>query len=382
MCPRQSEIIWEAEPHTIAKITILKNYLFAWFQIFGRTRIGSDLLYVDGFAGPGHYANHSQGSPLAALMAAREVLATSGRAWKAGDIHCAFIEADRQTANHLEEHVAPLSRFPRLRVQVLAMPFAQGLDQLKEQMPNSFLGPRPLFVFIDPFGPTGVSFAAVREILGSPCSEVLVNFDADGIVRILQAGASAKRDERLTDIFGDESWRALLDRPGSFRELCLETVALYKMRLRALPNVPYIFSFEMLTARRRVGQVGYFLVFAGQHPVGLRKMKGAMRTMTQDGTYQFSNARVGQQPMFRYDRPQDYSLLLHTHFVGRGPIAYSDIDDFALNETPFENPKAMLRDLEEQRRISVVSNDPRRRKGTFNEAKVTSITFLEDSLDG
>ncbi len=47
--------IWEAAPHTIAKIVILEKYLTAWFQILGRTRKNQDLWYVDGFAGPGKY---------------------------------------------------------------------------------------------------------------------------------------------------------------------------------------------------------------------------------------------------------------------------------------------------------------------------------------
>jgi hypothetical protein len=52
--------IWEATPHTIAKIAILKAYLVAWFQILGITMQGKDLTYIDGFAGPGKYTNHPE----------------------------------------------------------------------------------------------------------------------------------------------------------------------------------------------------------------------------------------------------------------------------------------------------------------------------------
>jgi three-Cys-motif partner protein len=51
--------IWNAPPHTIAKIEMLRAYLVAWFQILGRSRPGQDLLYVDGFAGPGEYLRFS-----------------------------------------------------------------------------------------------------------------------------------------------------------------------------------------------------------------------------------------------------------------------------------------------------------------------------------
>ena len=33
----ENKILWEIEPHTLAKHEILKNYLQAWFLILGRT---------------------------------------------------------------------------------------------------------------------------------------------------------------------------------------------------------------------------------------------------------------------------------------------------------------------------------------------------------
>jgi len=380
----RTSVTWNANPHTLAKIAILKRYLLAWFQIFGRTRTGQDLLYVDGFAGPGHYANHNEGSPVAALVAAREVLAASGSAWKAGDIHCAFIEADRATAAHLNEHLEPFLSTPRLHVRILHDEFARGVSRLKAQRPASFAGRQPLFVFVDPFGATGVPFSMIRDILGSPASEVLINFDADGIERIMRAGMAAKSDPVLTNVFGDESWRESLSRGTAFRDRCLLAVELYKSRLRALPNVRYVFSFEMLTSRTRVGQTGYFLIFASQHPRGLGKMKEAMKGMDQAGDYRFSNARVGQTTMFRFDRPEDFSPLLLARFAGRRGVPYPnpEILDFALNETPFVNPKSMLKTLEEQGSIRVASADPKRRKGTFNEQKRLYIDFLEGHPHG
>jgi three-Cys-motif partner protein len=102
--PKKHSTVWPAEPHTIAKIAILEGYLQAWFPIFGRVKGRFDLLYIDGFAGPGKYTNHSTGSPVAALRSASKALAASGAAWTAGAIHCAFIESDRARFNHLSEH--------------------------------------------------------------------------------------------------------------------------------------------------------------------------------------------------------------------------------------------------------------------------------------
>ena len=73
---------WDADPHTLAKIEILQGYLDAYFPILGRGKPGRDILYIDGFAGPGEYANSPTSSPLAALGAARSALSKTGEAWR------------------------------------------------------------------------------------------------------------------------------------------------------------------------------------------------------------------------------------------------------------------------------------------------------------
>ena len=49
--PKQT--IWKLEPHTRAKHEILKRYLQAWI-ILSQGRF-PEILYIDGFAGPGEY---------------------------------------------------------------------------------------------------------------------------------------------------------------------------------------------------------------------------------------------------------------------------------------------------------------------------------------
>lgn len=60
-----SETLWNIEPHTAAKHTILRNYLGAWFGILGQRF--SHILYIDGFCGPGRYQGEEVGSPIIAL---------------------------------------------------------------------------------------------------------------------------------------------------------------------------------------------------------------------------------------------------------------------------------------------------------------------------
>jgi hypothetical protein len=117
----------------------------------------------------------------------------------------------------------------------------------------------------------------------------------------------------------------------------------------------------------------YFLVFAGQHPLGLEKMKEAMKRFDQTGEYRFSDADSGQDSLFRYDIPEKYAMRVAEVFAGR-TVTFGILRDYALNDTPFNNPKQMLKCLESKDLI-VVETYGSRHKGTFNEEKIKSITF-------
>jgi three-Cys-motif partner protein len=378
MPPKKLETVWDAVPHTIAKITILKSYLNAWFRIMGPTKHNQEILYIDGFAGPGKYKNYDEGSPVAALKAAQGAIDSYGPKWKAGTVHCAFIEADEKRFEHLQQEIKRWDGTQGLKTYPLKMSFQEGLADLRSRLPKPFERSHPLFVFIDPFGATGAPFASVAEILKSPCSEVLINLDADGIARIFLAEENANCEETLTSIFGDSSWKTLPPKGIPFAELCHAVLDLYKKRLRSLPNIGYVFAFEMQTT---VGALNYFLVFASQHPLGLEKMKEAMKSIDQDGTYRFSDGSSNQPYLFRFNDPEIDSLRLLNRFLGQ-TVSYETLKDFALNETAFVNPKTMLRILEEQDRIKVFSQDARRRKGTFSQTDNLRIQFLKGDANG
>jgi three-Cys-motif partner protein len=374
MSPKQLPTIWRAEPHTIAKIEILTTYLVTWFQILGRSRRNEPILYVDGFAGPGEYTNYPNGSPVAALLAAQQALSLTGSNWIAGDIHCAFIETQPDRFRNLNRKIATVQTTSAIHVRTYANTFPDGIDLLQKELPGPFISQNPLFVFIDPFGATGVPFATVAELLSSPTSEVLINLDADGIARIFRAGNSAGSEKNLNEIFAGDEWRPVFRLNDAFEVLCRKILQLYKQKLLALNRVKYVFPFEMRTSSRILN---YYLVFASQHPLGLERMKEAMRKIDQSGSYRFSDASVGQSSLFRFDKPEDYSLGLYERFRGR-MVTYAQVAHFALNETPFTNPKQMLRDLECTRGLidEVTSTDPKRRKGTFNEEKISFIKFI------
>ncbi len=272
--------------------------------------------------------------------------------------------------------IEPFRALNGLEIHTYNTDFVSGLAKLRNDVPGPFEKSHPLFVFIDPFGATGAPFATIKDILSSDCSEILINLDADGIGRIFRAKGNANHDAVLTAIYGDRSWKAELDDALGFSLLCRKALHLYTEKLRAVTGVRYVFAFEMQSTS---GTLNYFLVFASKHPLGLVKMKEAMKRIDQDGSYRFADANVSQPSLLRFDNPDQYAAGLHKHFEGRNVNCEAfdnEITDYALNQTPFRNAKSMLVALEKQNLVRVVSNDAKRRKGTFKEGAIRSVEFL------
>ncbi|HLP42956.1 MAG TPA: three-Cys-motif partner protein TcmP [Fibrobacteria bacterium] len=378
MPPKKQPTIWRAEPHTIAKISILRKYLYSWFQILGRTFRGKDIWFVDGFAGPGRYTNVPEGSPLAAIGAARQALLDAAQSWQAGKIHLVFIEENEGRFRVLQEQVEGAEKDPRIECHLYIGTFEDGMGRLQSEFKAPFSSPIPFFVFIDPFGALGAPFSLVSEILQSKSSEVLINLDADGIGRIFLAERSAGSDVLLKQIFGNDMWKSVLVREEPFDITCRKVLDLYKNNLRNLSGVKYMFSFEMRTT---VSGLNYFLLFCSGHSKGLVKMKESMKHLDQDGSYRFVDSHVGQSNLLRFDDPERYAEIMWAEFGGRS-VTYAEVNDWSLNETPFVNPKKMLSVLEDRDMIAVSSSDPKRRKKTFSEESIQSIHFKKRSPHG
>jgi three-Cys-motif partner protein len=364
-------VVWDAHPHTIAKIAILKGYLNAWFRILAATHRGETILYVDGFAGPGYYSNHDEGSPLAAMRVADKTIQSLGDKFIAKKLHCAFIEDRSDRYQLLVEAAAPFVGKPHLGITKHNCEFVEGIELVRKELPAPFRGEGPLFVFADPFGGTGIPFSTFASCMQGDTAELLINLDADGIARIFSA-ENNNRDAQLTELFGNECWRTELTAWGDLKRLSVQILDLYKKRLRTLPGVDFVRSFAM---RGSKDAINYHLVFATKHPLGMRKMKEAMRAIDKTGAYSFSDAHAEQEVLFRDDKPEIYAEALFRQFAGM-TVTLRDVNVFALSETPFPNPKAMLAVLEKQGRVRVeINGNESRKAGSFPEGKIKALQF-------
>lgn len=367
--------VWDADPHTIAKIEILKNYLNAWFPIVASKFTGG-LVYIDGFSGPGSYRNHSEGSPPAALSIFRAWLSKSPERIRVREILAFFIESDSERFAVLADRLSEFDKVPRLNVTPLRGEFAVVMETLLKdaRLASSFSGGHPLLVFADPFGGTGIPFRLFERCLGSSGSELLLNFDADGVARI-HAGKNEKWEQQLDELYGSREWESELNVSGASLVKSAEmALALYKKRLLAISGVDYVWAFEM---RGKFDRINYYLIFATRNRLGMEKMKEAMRQLDSSGRFCFSDADVNQHVLFRDDDLSIFAERMHKRFNGSS-ISYEEVDRFALCESPFTNPKKMLEALSRAGRISInLKAGMKVRAHAFPEGAVESVNFFD-----
>lgn len=355
---------WAIEPHTQAKLHILRAYLQAWFPILAQGR-GGRVVYIDGFAGPGRYAGGEEGSPVIAL---RAVLNQPVLSRARIDFH--FIEADPNVATHLRAELnlldAQLRTRPHISVTVHPGEFASIYPQIAESL-GSRTNPVPTFALIDPFGWKGVPFSITADLLGRPMTEVFFNFMHEEIARFL---AHKDQLENFDELFGTRLWRPLVALKGFRRTRALHD--LYGRQLLQLAK--YVRSFTMVNQSRRVD---YFLFFATQSLKGLERMKEAMWKVDPLGEFCFSDA-TDPDALTLFGNEPDLSPL-HSFLKDRAHKSFVPIDELyaaTLIETPFlkKHARTVMKEAEAAGRLGMMTLEPRRRL-SFPEGRGIKVRF-------
>ena len=361
--PAPSTTIWPLEPHSRAKHEILKRYMQAWVPILGQSSF-SELVYIDGFAGPGRYSKGEDGSPIIALKAALE---QQNRIQP--KMTFLFVESRKDRADMLRSIVSEIEIPPNFSVKV------EG-DETRnvkfEEVVTNFLDIRttngraipPTFAFIDPFGWSGVPFELVRRILSFPSCEVLVTFMYEEINRFIGHPEQVKN---FNSFFGTEAWRQITSVSGP-RERNRQLHDLYLNQLRDSAGMKYVRSFEMRNER---DVTDYYLFYATKSLLGLKKMKEAMWRVDISGEFRFSDATDPLQLVLFGHEPQ-YNILqsqITNRFQGQ-ETTIKDIEEFVVSETAFREThykRQVLKTLETSQPPALIIIDPpaKRRPGDY-----------------
>ncbi len=351
--PRQT--IWPLEPHTRAKHEILKRYLQAWMVILSQGKF-PEILYIDGFAGPGEYEGGGPGSPIIALDTA-----LGFQPPLTAKIHFLFVEERNDRADHLRQQVALRTLPPNFSVVVeggisFETAFTHRYSNYVRQ--GRLI---PTFAFIDPFGWTGAPFSLVKQILSHRSCEVFVNFMYEEINRFI---GHPDQVVNFNSFFGTEEWKqcASASEPRT-RNRCLHDLYLRQLHTGAA----FARSFEMSNAR---DVTDYYLFYATNEMLGLKKMKEAMWKADETGEFRFSDATDANQFILFEKAPNLVALRARivAEFSGKqAPVG--DIEKFVLLKTAFREShyKGILKALEAEGRLTAVNPAQGRRAGTFGD---------------
>lgn len=352
--------LWERDPHTAAKHDILRAYLQAWFPILGR--YNRRIVYLDGFAGPGEYTDHSAGSPLIALDVALEQ-----RAHLPNEVVFYLIEQD----THRAEHLAGLVQARRdaglpetFAVEVHCDEFASDVQAMLDEIDAAGFALAPTFAFIDPFGWSGLPMTLVHRLLGYQSTEAFINFAVDPVNRFIEH-PNDKITAQMVELFGTEAvLTATAGRPSGYDALR----ELYGAQLRQAAR-----HVRFFTMHRADDRPVYDLFFATNSLKGLEKMKEAMWRADPDGHFRFSDATDPSQSVL-FDAtafvPARLLALAEHEFGGRTAVPVSAVTDWVLAETPYlgTHARTALRLGETTRRLTVPARKPNgqtRKAGTF-----------------
>lgn len=352
---------WDLEPHSRAKHEILRRYMQAWMAILGQSRY-PEFAYIDGFAGPGRYSKGEDGSPIIALKAALDHQARIG-----SKVRFLFVEERNDRANKLGQILDEIEQPPRFSVRVAGdTTFEQAVGGFLDEYTAKGQRPPPIFAFIDPFGWSGVPFQLVRRVLSFPSCEVLITFMYEEINRFI---GQPQQESNFDAFFGTDAWRqGVRLRDPQQRNRYLHD--LYLRQLRDAAGIRYVRSFEMRNDR---DVTDYYLFYATNKLLGLKKMKESMWRVDPSGEFRFSDATdsrqlvlLGREPQFEVLRGQ-----VIERFQGQ-ETTIGEIEEFVVSGTAFREThykRQVLRPLETSQppRLLLIDPPARRTPGMYPE---------------
>jgi three-Cys-motif partner protein len=345
------DTIWPIEPHTAAKHQILRQYLDAWFPILAK--YNKRIVYVDGFAGPGHYAGGEPGSPVIALKSARTHRANIG-----GELVFLFIEERHDRADRLEGEIAKLGLPAHFRVKVERGTFADRLGKALDELDADGSQIAPTFALIDPFGFSGIPYTLIQRLLSKDKCEVLITFMVDAINRWL-THPEGNIKAHIIGTFGTDDAIRIADGTGD-RAGALKN--LYHRQLKKIAK--FVRYFEM---RDRDGRVVYYLFFASNNATGHLKMKEVMWKVDPLGDFTFSDSTdPNQQILFTSPSLMLLAQDLVSKFRGIGEIPAKRIEAYIQDHTPYlrKHMGEVLGQLEADGRLKVaeIKTDGKKRR--------------------
>lgn len=246
---------------TEIKLSILRDYSTEYSKILKAQSIIKHFAYIDGFAGAGAHISETTG---------QEIDGSPTIALKSNFSHYHFIDLDGARATRLKELAAG-----RNNVSVYEGDCNNIL--LKEVFPKCrYEDYRRGLCLLDPYE-LNPKWTVVQEAGRMQSIEIFLNFMImDANMNILWNNpekVSPDQAQRMTDFWGDESWRdaAYVNQPGLFGDVPEKTtnvsiIKAYKNRLQKVAGFKHV--PEPIPMKNSKGATVYYLFFASNNQTG------------------------------------------------------------------------------------------------------------------
>lgn len=352
------DVTWPLPPHTKGKHEVLRHYLSAWFPIIGS--FAPRLAFIDGFAGPGHYAGGEPGSPVIAL----DVFRTYAARVK-GEAVFLFVEQDERRSELLRQTIAGQRLPPNCKVEIATGDFEPQMTAILNSIPGQQIA--PAFLMLDPFGVSGMPMSLIRRLLESRKTELYITFMYGFIERFTATSAS---ERSLTELYGTEAWKEGVALSGiGKREFFF---GLYRDQLLR-SGAKHVLRFDLYEGGRLV----YAIFFATKHWKGADVMKGAIWKVAPFGDFSFRSAHDGQ--LILGIDTADYSSLrrsLQARFRGAGLIPIDEIEQFVATDTDFRIAQLRQHGLVPLETSGAIEVQSSRKRSQSYPRNTTKIRFL------
>ncbi len=313
-------VLWERKAHTEGKHRVLESYLQAWFPIMGKD-VGQRLFFVDGFAGPGEYADGKEGSP---ALAMRVLSRHPARSKVHANVGFFFIEEDRKRFQHLAGVVAKWNTQLPHSAQARSIPgsFASSMEELIDREMTHGRQLPPSLVVVDPFGFKGAPLKVIGRVLRNPGCEAYVTFMWEAISRHVKTDEFALH---LDEYYGTKAWREARTLDGSDKKEFLYD--LYRRQLKRA-GARHVVYFHLFHGNRHK----YSIFFGTGHPTGLDRMKKAIWGIAPFGDYSFRSSERGQTVYLGVADFEPLRRALQDRFCDKGWVSIEQLLEFVRSD--------------------------------------------------
>lgn len=361
--------VWKISPHTAAKHSILKRYVQAWAPILASGSNHKRFIYIDGFSGPGQYADGEDGSPVVVLKSLKDHQLKEN--FKNAEFVNIFIEKNKERAELLQkvlkEKVAPLPDW--IKFDVINAEFNTEMQKILDKLQTEEKNLAPCLCFVDPFGWSALDYDVLSSIMKYEKAELLITFMAGYLERFvweplhLSSIRQLYSEEQILSIKRSDNNENLVTK--YFLDNLTNSI-----RNKGIKTELFSLSFATYNNNNRLE---YYLIYLTKHCKGFEVMKNAMFNSAKDGSYRFSDfdfdpnqktlIDYGQEKIWVNQASSDSYDVLVSKFGKGKKIDISMVKSTINCQTKWIFRNDILAKLEELNKIEVIVD--KRRKGTY-----------------